>query len=119
MKITACVPLVIYLILFGLSLVSYILSGAILDNTANVLLHLVSATAVSGLLYWLCSIKYNKTAWLILLLPVIILVLILLSFITGMTALSASALIDGKTSGNISSGRASADISSNVRTSIN
>jgi len=119
MKITACVPLVIYLILFSISLVSYILSGAILDNTANVLLHLVSATAVSGLLYWLCSIKYNKTAWLILLLPVIILVLILLSFITGMTALSATANINSSTSAKIGAGRASARIGSNVRTRIN
>lgn len=111
MKITSCVPLVIYLILIGLNLVSYILSGAILNRTGNILIHLVSATAVSGLLYWLCTIKYVKTAWFVLLLPFIVLLFILFSFTAG---IAGANLAFG-----LSNNGVSAKIRSRVRARIN
>tara|TARA_B100000674_G_C37534727_1_gene775511 strand:+ start:75 stop:410 length:336 start_codon:yes stop_codon:yes gene_type:complete len=111
MKITSCVPLVIYLILIALNIVSYILSGAIIDSTGNVIIHLISAAVVSGLLYWLCSIKYIRTAWVVLLLPIIVLVLILLTFFTSMAALTTTA--------KIGDGRVSARIRTRVRGDVN
>lgn len=99
-----CVPLVIYLVLTGLSLVSYILSGRILETPGNTVSHIVVAGITAGLLYWLCSIGYTKTAWVVLLFPVIVITLILLTFITAVGSIRTSARIGaGNVSANVRS----------------
>ena len=73
MKITACVPLVIYLIMQGLSLVFYFASGeSAKQSSASFLLSLVISIFIAYLYYWLCSKKKYNIAWLLLIVPMII-----------------------------------------------
>ena len=76
MKLIDCPQLVIYLVLAVMGVVSYILSGRFDENGDFTLVRLVSMlipyVLMSGLLYWLCSIKYYKTAWVVLLLPTLL-----------------------------------------------
>ena len=106
-----CVPLVIYLVLTALSLVSYILSGRVLEGPSNLISHLVVVAISAGLLYWLCSIGYIKTAWVVLLLPAIMIGFVLLTFITAVASL--------RTTAKISSDGASARVRTRINASSN
>ena len=73
MNLVDCPQLVIYLVLAVLSIISFLLSGRFDENgdltVLRGVLGLVHFILISALLYWLCSIKYYKTAWVVLLLP--------------------------------------------------
>jgi uncharacterized membrane protein len=85
-----CPPTVIYLVL---SIVTTFVSLMTVhryedmnNHGINKVLHTISHLFFIGLwtclLYWLCSNCYNKTAWVILLLPVIIFVILLILLVT-------------------------------------
>ena len=74
-----CAPFVIYVILGVVS----ILANLIKENTLTVKATVVSANIISLLIfgtlfYWLCLNCHKTTAWVILLLPVIVFIILLM-----------------------------------------
>lgn len=85
-----CPPTVIYLVLaVTTTFVSLMTSHKYDDaktNGSNKILytvgHLIGIAFWTGVLYWLCSNCYNTAAWVILLIPVIIVFIVIFVFIS-------------------------------------
>lgn len=73
-----CAPFVIYIILSIISLLGTIFNNSTTgaSKVFTIGLSLLGMTLFGALYYWLCSICKKTTAWVILLLPVIIYTLI-------------------------------------------
>ena len=105
MKLSECPQLIIYVIFTLISFSStFILSEKYMkDNderkesiTTNVIGHLIGFILMCALLWYLCSIKYFVTAWVILLLPIIALVLIVIFIVSSVSFLNINKKITDK-----------------------
>jgi len=93
MNLAKCPQLVIYIIFGILGFVSSFLVADkfIKDNGNNHLLmnnsigHLIGFIVISALLYWLCHTNHHTVAWIVLLFPFIV-VLVLMFFIMGLVS---------------------------------
>ena len=88
-----CAPFVIYIILSVISLLGTIFNNSTTGGSKviSVVLSVLGMSLFGALYYWLCSICKKTTAWVILLLPVIIYTLI---FIVMIGALASSFVKD-------------------------
>ena len=71
-----CIPLIIYIILSIISIIRSINnklknSSKLISIIVNIIFHCL----IGGFIYWLCSKCYNKTAWIVLLFPIIFIIL--------------------------------------------
>lgn len=79
-----CWPLIIYILLVALSFLSMLMSGQNLVNVQSGLLwNLLWSLLFGFILYWLCSNCYEGWAWILLLLPLLILGFIVGTYIFG------------------------------------